>query len=115
MRTGIDLSLPGTGPGEQSSQDLAKFSLSSLVARTGTGLSHQRQVPESNTCAQRFSAAHHAYGNRYGVWRLPEVDYHTGDQLAGADKNLWPRPFQPCYILAEGGRRWHGGTSDGSE
>nr|CAD1825861.1 unnamed protein product [Ananas comosus var. bracteatus] len=54
---------PGTGPREQNSQDLAKFSFSSLAARTGTGLSQQGPVPESNTCAQRFSAAHHAYGN----------------------------------------------------
>nr|CAD1822980.1 unnamed protein product [Ananas comosus var. bracteatus] len=43
---------PGTGPRELNSQDLADFSFFSLATRTGTGLSHQGPVPESNTCAQ---------------------------------------------------------------
>nr|CAD1821641.1 unnamed protein product [Ananas comosus var. bracteatus] len=78
---GDQSSPPGTGPREQYSQDLANFSFFSLAAHTGTGLSRQGLVPESNTCAQRFSAAHHAYGNRSLIpgtgpreQNLPSVD-----------------------------------------
>nr|CAD1824778.1 unnamed protein product [Ananas comosus var. bracteatus] len=44
--------------------DLADLSFFSLAAHTGTDLSPQGPVPESNTCAQTLSAAHNAYGNR---------------------------------------------------